>query len=189
VSHPELRTARLVLRPIDDADLEPLAAIFADPAVTRFIGDGRPRDRERVRRSIEHGRRSWQCHGHGPFVVRRIDDGAVIGDCLVIPIARSGTDAADLETRGPDVEIGYRLARSAWGAGLATEAAGAVLAWAMEPRPAGAGLARLIAVTDPDNRASQRVLEKIGLRRVGPTDAYYDTTTVLFETGPPPARR
>ena len=48
----------------------------------------------------------------------------------------------------------------------------------------GPGMDRLIAVTKPANLASQRVLDKIGMRLVGETDAYYNDVTTLFETGP-----
>jgi len=64
---------------------------------------------------------------------------------------------------GEDVEVAYRLARSAWGQGIATEAAGALVAHALGPL----GLVRVVAVTYPENRASQRVLDKLGFERRG----------------------
>ena len=64
---------------------------------------------------------------------------------------------------GPDMELGYTLARAAWGRGYATEAAGAVLRWAF----AGLRLHRMVAVADPANAASLRVLEKLGMTRLG----------------------
>jgi RimJ/RimL family protein N-acetyltransferase len=64
---------------------------------------------------------------------------------------------------GEDVEVAYRLARSAWGRGLATEAAGALVAHGL----GALGLPRLVAVTYPDNHASQRVLDKLGFERRG----------------------
>jgi RimJ/RimL family protein N-acetyltransferase len=59
---------------------------------------------------------------------------------------------------GDDVELAYRLARSSWGQGLATEAARALVEYAFTV----VELPRVVAVTYPDNRASQRVLEKLG---------------------------
>lgn len=171
-----LRTARLVLRPPALDDLGALAEIFADPEVCRFIGDGRPRSPERVERGVRNALLCWDRRGFGPFVVEQ--GGVIIGDALLYPVARSGADASDFAQRGPEIELGYRLARSAWGRGFATEAARAVMDWAFSP--SGPGLTKLIAVTYPENAASQRVLEKIGMHRVGETREFYDEVTVLF---------
>jgi RimJ/RimL family protein N-acetyltransferase len=65
-----------------------------------------------------------------------------------------------------DVEVAYRLARSAWGRGFATEAAGALVAHALRT----VGLPRVVAVTYPENQASQRVLDKLGFERRGVLD-------------------
>ena len=99
-----------------------------------------------------------------------------------LPDRALGIDTTDLDARGPEIEIGYWLARDAWGRGYATEASRAVLAWAMSAE--GPALERVVGVTLPENNASKRVLEKIGMRLVGDTDAYYDSVTTLFETGP-----
>jgi len=64
---------------------------------------------------------------------------------------------------GDDVEVAYRLARAAWGQGIATEAAGALVAHGLRTL----GLPRLVAVTYPENRASQGVLDKLGFERRG----------------------
>lgn len=64
------------------------------------------------------------------------------------------------------MEVAYRLARSAWGRGLATEAAGALVVHGLRTL----GLPRLVAVTYPQNLASQRVLDKIGFERRGLTE-------------------
>jgi RimJ/RimL family protein N-acetyltransferase len=174
-----IETDRLVLRPQEPEDLDALASIFADPRVTRFLGDGRPRSRLRVELGLRLGAECWARLGFGPLSV--LESGELVGDCLVLPVARSGVDGSDLGARGPEVEIGYRLAPRAWGRGVATEAAGAALRWAMH-EASGPGLGRLIGVCHPENTPSQRVLEKIGMRRVGLTEAYYDRTTVLFDT-------
>jgi ribosomal-protein-alanine N-acetyltransferase len=67
---------------------------------------------------------------------------------------------------GADVEVAYRLARVAWGRGFATEAAGALIAHGLHTL----GLPRLVAVTYPENHASQRVLDKLGFERRGLTE-------------------
>ena len=63
-------------------------------------------------------------------------------------------------------EVAYRLARTAWGRGIATEAAGALVAHGLHTL----GLPRLVAVTYPENQASQRVLDKLGFERRGLTE-------------------
>jgi len=63
---------------------------------------------------------------------------------------------------GPDIELGYKLARGFWGQGLAAEAAQACLNWALAERPE-----RVVAIVDPANIRSARILSKIGMVRDG----------------------
>jgi RimJ/RimL family protein N-acetyltransferase len=168
-----LLTPRLRLRGPRPDDFEALlAAIWSSPEVMRFIG-GQPRPRD-----VAVERFAWSCElfqrtGMALWTVERRDDGEILGDCGVIP----------LEGRGPEIELGYRLRPSVWGQGLATEAARAAIGHAMAPREEGGlGLRRLVAVTDLENHASQRVLAKLGLRPLGTAD-YYGSPHALFETG------
>ncbi len=180
-----LRTTRLQLRPIELGDLDDVAQLLADPEVSRYIGNGQPRPRDRVELGLRNGRRMWDKRGLGPCYVSGLStsiDHRFVGVGLLLPIARTGTDATDLDARGPEIEIGYWIARSAWGQGYATEIGKAVLDWALSDR--GPNLQRLVAVTHPENTASQRVLEKMGMACMGETDAYYGCKTVLFEYEP-----
>lgn len=170
-----LLTPRLRLRGPQPDDFEALfEGIWSSPEVMRFVG-GQPRPR-----ALATERFAWSCElfqrtGMALWTVERRSDGAILGDCGVIP----------LEGRGPEIELGYRLRRSTWGQGLATEAAAAALGHAMAPTAAGGlGLSRVVAVVEPDNVPSRRVLEKLGLRYVGLTDKHYETTSALYETGP-----
>ncbi len=114
------------------------------------------------------------------WTVEQRSDGQVIGDCGVIPI----------EGNGPMIELGYRLRPEVWGRGLATEAARAAMTHAMAPTSEGGlGLPRLVAVVDPNNTASSRVLEKVGLRYVGMTDRYYGSAHALYEAHRAPPTR
>ena len=85
------------------------------------------------------------------------ESGTLIGNCGLIPY----------RWEEPEIELGYRLGRRWWRRGYATEAASACLRFAFGEL----GLERVVAVTDPDNVASQRVLAKIGMARGG-TDRY-----------------
>lgn len=73
-----------------------------------------------------------------------------------------------------DIELAYRLARPAWGRGIASEAGAALVDYAF----GALGLMRLVAVTYSDNRASQRVLEKLAFTRQGERD--YNGAWVAF---------
>jgi len=77
-----------------------------------------------------------------------------------------------------EVEVGYGLARRAWGRGLATEAARASLRYGFESM----GLARIVAVVNPANHASRHVVEKLGLRHVK-VARHYGADLDYFEIG------
>jgi ribosomal-protein-alanine N-acetyltransferase len=84
---------------------------------------------------------------------------------------------------GDDVELAYRLARPAWGQGIASEAGAALLDHAFRTL----GLPRVVAVTYPENRPSQRVLEKLGFLRHGDVD-YKGVRTTFYVLENPVAR-
>jgi ribosomal-protein-alanine N-acetyltransferase len=143
-------TKRLTLRHFHILDAKPMYQIFGDPEVMHF-GDG-VQTKEWVdvwlRTCLEHYYQTW---GFGPYAVVEKSSQNVIGYCGLFFFP-------DVNGQ-PEVEIGYRLARSAWGRGYATEAAGAVRDFAFN----GLGLKQLIAMIDPANIASIRVAEKIGM--------------------------
>ncbi|MFI4853623.1 MAG: GNAT family N-acetyltransferase [Phycisphaerales bacterium JB065] len=182
-----LTTKRLSLRLPSPDDLDEYAPIFADPEVMRYIGDGSLRSADRVALSIERSVVLFEERSLGIFLVIERDSGAVLGDCLLVPIMRSGTDPNDPHARGPETELGYRLCRSAWGKGYATEAATALLHWALGNE--GPRLREVIAVTYPQNLASQRVLLKSGFRHEGQTEAFYNITAELFRASAHPDDR
>ena len=81
---------------------------------------------------------------------------------------------------GPHAEIGWRLARDAWGHGYATEAAGAVIDQAFAD-----GLGHVVAVVLPGNTASTAVCARLGMEPLGVTDRYYDTEMEAFRLASP----
>ena len=131
--------------------------MYGDRETMRWIGGGDAYSKSleeseaRLGRLIDHQER----HGFSLWAVTERASGSVIGDCGLILLAH----------RGPEVELGYRLGKPYWGRGYATEAAGAWLAHGFGEL----GLERIVAVTHPENVASRRVLEKIGMRFDGPT--------------------
>jgi ribosomal-protein-alanine N-acetyltransferase len=153
-----LRTSRLDLRPVGRDDLDALHDVFGDGEVMRYVGvERRPLAREQLRGSLDRVAVHWRDHGFGPLAVVGRAGGALVGEC-----------GLQLLEGGPDVELTYTLARTVWGHGYATEAAGAVLDWGF----GDLGLRRIVAVTYPENVASQRVLEKLGMRRTGRRRCY-----------------
>ncbi len=113
---------------------------------------------------------------HGIWAITVAADDRLVGNLLLKPIPLSSGERSD---RPVDVEIGWHLHPDAWGHGYATEAAGAVLDDAF-----GRGLGKVLAVTSPDNHASQAVCRRLGMTHLGSTARYYDTPNELFEKVP-----
>ena len=145
-----LITERLFLRQFQTTDREPMYRIFCDPDVMRF-SDG-VKTKEWVQAWLETCLERYQTWGFGPYAVVRQGNQDVIGYCGLFFFP-------DLDGKA-ETEIGYRLARSTWGQGYATEAACAVRDYAFTTL----GMKRLIAMIDPSNLASIRVAEKIGMK-------------------------
>jgi RimJ/RimL family protein N-acetyltransferase len=147
---PTITTARLRLRARTLTDLEPIVEMDADPRVRQFIGGplDRATHREEVRRRIIEGRPE----PHASWAIEWRDHPGLIGLCHLSPSEEAGL-----------TQIGWRLHLSAWGQGVATEAARAVLARALGP----IGLPAIVALIAPENLASIRVAEKVGMTWAG----------------------
>lgn len=145
-------TDRLILRTFEPPDLEDLAPIMADPEVMRFSVTG-PWSRDRTLRFIQgcmadYSEERW---GFGLWAAVHKGDHQLIGYC--------GLTRFDDVDGSAEVELGYRFAPEYWGRGLGTEAARAVRDYAFEHL----GMARLISMIEPENSASIRVAEKVGM--------------------------
>ena len=159
-----IHTARLVLRDITEDDAGQLYELDSDRQVMRYIGSLPALDvaeyRDRIR-TVYVPRQAHLWHG-----IRIVVD-RVSGEFLGWVFARPASDSNLARIMGwdkPDeIEIGYRYRQSAWGRGLATEAAGPLMALALEDPTVTA----VVACAHGRNAASLRVLEKLGLERVG----------------------
>ena len=155
-----IETERLLLRLPVPADAEQLLESLADPEVMRYIGRGETGTLLDAVEQVDKMLRAWRVDGFGRFVVVSREVGAVIGRVgLLAWDPRSWASGVRSEI-GPDaeIELGWTLARSAWGNGYATEAAVAAREWTLaEIRPR-----RLISLIHPDNERSKRVATKIG---------------------------
>ncbi|MEW2449383.1 GNAT family N-acetyltransferase [Streptomyces parvulus] len=157
----ELRTDRLVLRPWRASDLAPWAAMNADPDVREHLGE--PLTREQSDASVAAFRADFERRGYGWWAVEVRDTGEFIGF--------AGLDEVDDGLPFTGVEIGWRLARSSWGRGYATEAARAVLAHGFGTL----ALPEILAVTTTANVRSQAVMRRLGMTR-NPADDFDDPT-------------
>jgi RimJ/RimL family protein N-acetyltransferase len=152
----ELRTERLLLRRWRAGDEAPMAAINADPEVARHLN--RPITDVALAAFHPSMREHWERHGFGPWAVEArerctgVEPGAFLGFAGV-------AFPAYLPALAERPEIGWRLARGAWGRGLATEAALA----AREHAFATLALPELIAIVHPGNARSQAVARKLGM--------------------------
>lgn len=139
-----LQTEQLTLRPCRPDDRADFIALERDPEVMRFLNGGRPVDRAKSDPKATF----LMPDGTEPhlWTARRTASGGFVGwFCLW----------RDSES---EAELGYRLRRIEWGQGLATEGASALVDWGFR----GAGYDKVVATTMTVNRASRRVLEKMG---------------------------
>jgi len=142
---PVIETERLILRGWREEDHKPLAAMFADSEVMRFIGGVQSfNDSWRSMAAIIG---HWHLRGFGFWVVERKEDGAFIG--------RIGLWCPE---GWPGMEVGWALARPYWGQGYATEAARASFDYGFRQF----AVPKLVSLIHADNRASQRVAERLG---------------------------
>ena len=149
---PTIQTERLSLRSFADADRAPFAAMNADPDVMRHFPQ--PLDPAMSDALIDRILEAWEVRNLGLWAVERRVDAAFLGFVgLSVPTFEAHFT--------PAVEVGWRLARDAWGYGYATEAARAALAYGFETL----GLEEIVSFTTLDNVRSRRVMERLGMTR------------------------
>lgn len=160
---PELATTRLRLRPWTPADRPEFARLNADPEVMEYLGG--VLSRERSDALVDRIEAEFEARGFGLWAVEVRESSAFIGFVGLMTL----TFEAEFT---PAVEVGWRLARDAWGRGYASEAATASLAFGFE----SADLDEVVSTTSVLNARSQRVMQRIGMHR--DPDADYDHPNV-----------
>jgi RimJ/RimL family protein N-acetyltransferase len=144
---PTLKTSRLRLRAFGAHDLEPFAAMRANPEVVRYLGSGRTATPAEAWRMMAGHLGQWALRGYGVWACDEIDGGAFVGGVGTFhPLD------------WPEPEIIYSLDRPFWGKGFATEAASAARDWLFAHVP----VARAASLIRPGNHASKRVAERLG---------------------------
>jgi RimJ/RimL family protein N-acetyltransferase len=152
MSGPVLETARLRLRPLAPADDAFVLELLNEPGWLAHIGDRGVRSLEDARRYIADGPAAMIArHGFGLLAVTLREGGEPVGICGLL-----------MRDTLPDPDLGYAILARHAGRGYAKEAAAAVLAWGRGTF----GLARVLAITSPDNAASKAVLGALGFRWV-----------------------
>lgn len=163
VDVPRLETPRLVLRGFTTSDVEPYVRMMADAEVTRFLGDGHPLDRTDAWRQLALLIGHWELRGFGLWAAEERVSGRFIG--------RIGCH----EPEGwPGFELGYALAREAWGRGYAREGAAAALEHARRVL----GRNAIISLIRPANAASIAVATHFGAQRAGSVELFGAPTEV-----------
>jgi RimJ/RimL family protein N-acetyltransferase len=154
VNVPEVQTERLIMRGFREEDLDELAAISADPEVTRWVGDEHGLSREETWRRMAYFVGHWELRGFGQWALIERDSGRLVG--------RAGL----LQPEGwPGLEVGWLVAREHWGRGFAPEAGRASMEWARE----ALGATHIISLIEDANERSARVAEKLGMTVEGRT--------------------
>ena len=166
---PVIETARLRLTALGERHFENSAAMLADPASTRWVGDGQPLDRTNAWRSLAMLIGHWQLRGYGMWALELKDTGEFIG--------RAGLMQPD---GWPDLELGWMLRPEFRHHGYATEAGNAILEFAWHMLNAQ----RVISLVRIGNDASDRVAERLGGEHIDDMD-FFGTNNHVFAYYPP----
>jgi ribosomal-protein-alanine N-acetyltransferase len=171
VKEPALGTTRLLLRRWTDADRTPLARITADPEVMQYRLA--PLTRGESDKLIDESEASFERDGFGLWAVERVEDGRLLGF--------TGFGTSDFDAPFcPAVDIGWTLARDAWGHGYATEGAVAALGYAFDRLQ----LDEVVAHTSERNERSRAVMRRLGMTH----DPGDDFDAPWYEPGHPRRR-
>jgi RimJ/RimL family protein N-acetyltransferase len=142
----EIETARLQLRQFSLNDFDYLFRLYSDAEVMTYL---LPRTREQTQVSLNKHIQQWQQHNFGMWAVKHKETGKMIGRCGL----------GFLENT-PEVELGYVFDKSYWNMGMGTEASQATLKFGFWQ----AKLDRIVAIAHPENIASVRIIQKVGMK-------------------------
>lgn len=172
-SFPETVTNRLRLARYTADHAEHMFTLWNDDDVRRFIPGDRPSSPQMFHEKYlerEEEARSMNLPRVVAMMFER-ESNAFVGRVALVPV----------NWTGPEVELAYALLPAFWGRGYTVEACVPLLEFGLKEQPAGLGLDRIIALADPENVASVRVMEKLRFRDLGTTDRWYDQTLVYRE--------
>lgn len=167
-----METRHLLLRRFTLDDAEAFLPLISLPEIIRYTGDTPVSMLEEAREALRTRALSdYAVHGYGRLAVIEKASGRLVGFSGLKYVAELS-----------EVDIGYRFLRDTWGKGYATESARAVVAHGAREH----GIKRIVGTVHPENLASGRVLEKLGLRFERTLEA--DETGVAFKLFATPVR-
>lgn len=147
-----LQTTRLILRPFRPVDHAAYVAMMTDPAVADWLGGAL--SEEAASSQFKRMSEGPASAGLGWLAIERREDGRFLGAAALVRVH------AD-RPLGGEIEIGWRLAASAWGGGYATEAALALVELGFRTL----ALERIVSFTADSNQRSQAVMRRLGMQR------------------------
>jgi RimJ/RimL family protein N-acetyltransferase len=150
---PTLTTERLRLRPFAETDLDAMHRLLSEAGILRYFPTPGPPSRERVEKLIHRQIEHWEVHGFGWWAVELL--GATGGAPELL-----GWNGLLYLPETDEVEVDFLLGRAHRGKGYATEGARASLGFGFSDL----GLTTIIALAHPDNTASRRVMDRLGMR-------------------------
>ena len=166
-----LHTQRLRLEPFDERHLDGLHAMNSLPEVMQFVG-GQTETKEQTASVIARVKRCWEAWGTSWWAFIDTKSERVAGAGCIQYLRRDASPPEDLNSlKNNPIEIGWRLHPDFWRQGLASEAARRMAAFAFERFP----IQELVAVRHPDNTASGRVMDRLGMQVRG-LEPWYGTT-------------
>lgn len=165
-----LETARLRLEPFHDSHYEGLRVMDNDSDVMRYINKGIVKTSEETWESIRRVQARWEKYGFSWWAIKDKASGCIVGAACLQYLA----NVENVE--GVPLEIGWRLIPEQNGKGYATEAAKAIVDFAVDY----IGATYLVAVTDPENIPSQRVMQRLGMAYKA-IEHHYDVPCVVYE--------
>lgn len=161
-----LTTQRLRLEPMADAHFDGLLAMNSLPEVMRYIS-GKPDTAADTLAAIERVKARWAAHGFSWWSMFELASGKLVGACGVMYLGGAPANPH---------ELGWRLHPDYWGKGFASEAAARIARYAFDDLRAPL----VTAVRHPDNLASARVMERLGMRYRG-EEQWYERTLSVYE--------
>ncbi|QKN82207.1 GNAT family N-acetyltransferase [Scandinavium goeteborgense] len=163
----DLETARLKLEPYNDSHFEGLRVMDSDPSVMRYITKGIVKTSEETWEGIRRVQARWDKYQFSWWAIKEKSSGVIVGAACLQHLAN---------VDGAPLEIGWRLVPEHNGKGYATEAAKAIIYFAAER----VGTTYLVAVADPENTPSHRVMQRLGMTYKA-VEQHYDVPCVVYE--------
>jgi RimJ/RimL family protein N-acetyltransferase len=157
-------TERLIIRKFTFDDLPKLIELRSDEEVIRYLGGRRLQNAEAIEKRRRFYIDCYEKYGYGMSAMIWKATGEMIGWCGLQPLEETG-----------ETEVGYGMIKEFWGKGIGFECARAWLEYAFTKTNA----ARIVAVADPENRGSWRIMEKCGMKYER-TDEHYGMTCVFY---------